>query len=495
MSRRILAPLAVAALVAGATTATSMAWPVLPREPARAGRPANAPVIERTLVCPDVSGRAGRVSARVSVAALPDPGRTGRAAATGLRGSFAVPLPVVATAGAAKTVDVTVAGGVARVDAGGPLAAGVAAELVTRTYRGPARGLAETRCPAASPDTWFVGGSTRPGASTSLLLVNPDDVAATANVSLLTANGPVAPRSAQGIEVAARSSLSLALESLAPDVPALATHVVVIEGRLAATVVDRRHRAELPLGVDYVPPVAAPARSAVVPGIAGGPGPRVVSIAVPGAVDATVELRVVSTEGSFVPASLNAVRVRAGAVGQVDLATVLAGQPAAVVVTSDEPVIASGFAAQSNPLTHGTDFAWTGATPSLGGPALIPDNWRQGLRLARGVLLLTAPGAGGTVALTALGSGPATSPVAAGPVTVRVPAGRTIAVPLVPPAFPPGEYGLVVAPAPGSGPVYGSREVYEQWSQGIWLSQFTLERTEATVRVPVVVEDPAAGVP
>lgn len=491
MSRRLLPPLVVAALVGGATTAASTSWPVLPMQPAPAPPAAVAPVVERTLGCPNVSGATDRVSARASVAILPQFGGPGRAAMTGLGGSFPVPLPVVTTAGGVKTVDVRVTGGITRVDAGGPLAAGVAAELVTRAYVGPARGLAETRCAAAAPDTWFVGGATTAGTTAALVLVNTEDVAATANLSLLTPAGRVAPRVSQGIEVAPRGSVTVALQSLAPDMPVLATHVAVISGRLAAILIDSRHRAEVPLGVDYVPPTASPAHTAVVPGLFAGAGPRVVSVAVPGPDDATVALRVVTADGAFVPAALDAVRVRAGGVTQVDLATVLAGRPAGVVVSSDVPVVTGGFSGQIDPRTHDSDFAWTAATPPLAGPALLPDNRVPALPLARAVLLLTAPDTAATVAI-----GPAApGGRAPAPVLVQVPAGRTVAVPLRAYAAPGRDFALVVSPVPGSGPVYGSRQLYEQWSGGLWLSQLTLVQTAATVRVPVVVQDTAAGAP
>lgn len=487
MSPRLVAPLAVAALVAGATTAASMSWPVLPEEP-RPGRVTTAPVVERSLVCPHVSGAGGLVSTRASLAALPgSPGR-GRAAMTGLRGSFPARLPVLTAAGGSRVSDVTAAGGPVRMDASGTLAAGVAAEQVTRSESGRGRGLAESRCAATAPDTWFVGGSTTVGASASLELVNPDGVAATATVSLLTATGRVAPRAAQGIQVPPRGSIRLALESLAPGTPALATHVAVTGGRVAASILDSRGRATLPLGVDFVPPTAAPAGRAVVPGLLAGSGPRLLVLGVPGPDDATVALRVVTTEGSFVPAALHAVRVRAGTVATVNLATVLGARPAAVAVTSDVPVVAGGFSGSSDPYTHEADFGWSPATPPLTGPALVPDNRVRGP--LHSVLVLTAPGAAASLSLTALGAG--SGPTA--PVRVQVPAGRTVALPL-PALVPSGDFALVVTPAPGSGPVYGSRELSERWSIGTWLSQLSLERTEAMVTVPTVTEDAGAGSP
>lgn len=487
MSRRLLAPLAVAAAVAGATTAASLRWPVLPPEPVATARPVSAPVLERSLVCPDFSG-ARSTTPRATLAALPDPTGTGRATMTPVGGRSAVRLPALTTAGTSGFAEVGTAGGPVRVDAAGPIAADVAAEVVTRAEAGTRRGLAEARCIAAAPDMWFVGGTTVVGASASLLLVNPGDVPATADVSLLTTSGPVAPRSAQGVEVAPHGSLRLALESLAPEMPALATHVVVSSGRLAASLLDSRHRAKLSLGTDYVPLAAMPSRSAVVPGFVAGGGSRRVSLGVPGPDDANVQLEVVSSEGAFVPAGRNAVRVAAGTVASVDLAPVLAGRPAAVVVTSDVPVVAGGFSGVVDPYTQEGEFVWTAASPPLDGPAVIPDNRVHGQ--AGSALLLTAPQAAASVVLSGLSSGPRSVGLA----PIAVPAGRTVVVRLQG-LTPSGQFPLVITPAPGSGPVYGVRQLYERWSRGTWLSQLTLERTKATVWLPVVLEDPATGIP
>lgn len=485
MTRRLLVPLAVAAAVAGATTAASMAWPALAKPTTPVRTPGVAPVVERTLVCPDLSG-ARRTTGQATMAVLPERAGVGRAVMSPLRGPSPVVLPALSRPGTGGFAETKKAGGPVSVAATGPLAAGVAAEVVIRAEAGTRRGLAETRCSSAARDTWFVGGSTAVGAAASLLLVNADDVPATADVSLLTAAGPVAPRSAQGLEVPPRRALRLALESLAPEMPALATRVVVTSGRLAASLSDNRTRAKLALGVDYVPPAAAPSRRAVVPGFAFGPGPRPVLLGVPGPDDATVELRVVTTDGSFVPAGLNAMRVPAGTLASADLAKVLAGRAAAVVVTSDVPVVAGGSSGQVDPYTGEGEFAWSTATPALAGPALLPDNRVRGP--AQSILLLTAPAAAATVDLTGLT--PGRLPVH--PARISVPAGHTVAVSLQG-LTPSGRFSLVVTPAPGSGPVYGTRMLYERWTRGTWLSQLTLERTDGIVRLPIVVDDPAAG--
>lgn len=489
MSRRLLAPLAVAAVVTGATLASAVSWPVLPSTAPPAAAAPSGPVIERNLVCPDLSGSPGETRTRLTVAALPGAGR-GTAAVSAVQGRFPVPLPTVSTSTGTARLDVASRGGAVLVDAHGPIAAGVAAEQVTRTSGGPGRGLTETRCAPAAPESWFVGGATTVDSFATLRLVNPDPVPATADVSVLTTTGPVDPRSAQGIDVPPAGSVDLALESLAPGSTALATHVSVTSGRLVAAVLDVRHAADLPLGGDYVPASGAgPARVAVVPGLLPGSGYRRVVLATPGPDDATVTLRVVSGDGAFVPTSLNAVRVPAGTVVQVDLAPILRGAAAAVEVTSDVPVVAGAVSGQSDPRTGATDFSWTGAGPALTGSALVPDN-----RLGGGVdtlLVLSAPGAAAAVTVTAFAAG--RRPAA--PRRIPVPAGRTVAVSVRTLGLPAGSFALVVRPAVGSGPVYGARELVEPDSGGVLLCELDLERTDADVVVPAVVPDPAAGAP
>lgn len=487
--RRVLAPLLVAVLVAGATVAASARWPVLPTQALPPGPVGSALVAERSLVCPDLSGVPGRTFTRATVAALPGPAGSGTAALRPVGTRATVPLPALAGPGSTAIADTAAPGGPIRVDARGPLAAGVAAQQVTRSDGGPARGLAENRCVPVTPDMWFVGGATTAGSSASLLLVNPDDVPAAADVTLLTPAGAVSPRSAQGIEVGPRSSVRVALESLAPDTPALATHVGVVTGRLAAALFDARRRADLPLGVDYVPLSPPPARTAVVPGLLGGPGPRRLLVAAPGPDDATVALRVTSSEGSFVPAAFSAVRVRAGTVVQVELARTLAGHSAAVAVTSDVPVLAGAISGQVDPRTGVGEFAWTGAGSPLRGPALVPDDRVRGP--ADSVLVLTAPAAAGLVQVTTLGAGRAPSR----PITITVPAGTTIDVPLHRLAVPTGSFAVVVTPLPGSGLVFGARALFELGPRGVLVSALTLVRTGATVALRDVVEDPAAGSP
>lgn len=487
--RRVLAPLVVAAVAGGATTAATLRWPVLATEPRPPGPVRSSPVVERSLLCPDLSGVPGRTFTRATVAALPGPAGSGTAVMAPLAGRSAVSLPPLGGPGSTAIADTAAAGGPIRVDARGPLAAGVAAEQVTRSDGGPARGLAETRCPAVAPEMWFVGGATTVGSSASLILVNPDNVPATADVTLLTPTGTVFPRSARGIEVRPRSSVRLALESLAPDSAALATHVRVVAGRLAAALFDARRRADLPLGVDYVPLSLAPARTAVVPGLLGGPGPRRVLVAAPGSDDATVQLRVTSSEGSFVPAAFNAVRVPAGTVIQVELAGVLAGRSAAVTLTSDVPVLAGAISGQVDARTGVGEFAWTGASPPLQGPALVPDDRVRAQ--ADSVLVLTAPTTAARVEIVTLGArGPAGRPIA-----ISVPAGTTVDVPLHRLAVPTGSFAVVVTPLPGSGPVYGARVLFELGSRGVLVSALTLARTGALVALPDVIEDPAAGSP
>lgn len=155
-----------------------------------------------------------------------------------------------------------------------------------------------------------------------------------------------------------------------------------------------------------------------------------------------------------------------------------------------EPVVAGALAGSLDAGTGVAEFAWTGATPALRGSAVVPDN-RVGPAVD-GVLVLTAPGRPAAVTVQSLPArgGPPTAPV-----PVRVPAGHTVAIVLSRLGIPPGNSALVVTPAAGSGPVYGARMLLERGARGLLFSILPLEATEATVRVPTAVGDPAAGAP
>ena len=144
-----------------------------------------------------------------------------------------------------------------------PLLAGVQSTLATG---GDLRGLTTTTCAAAAADTWLVGGATTTGHRLRLLLANPAGTPATVDVAVHGPDGRVRAPSGDGVDVPAGGSKAVFVDALAPDLPAVAVHVSARAGRVQATLHSSVLRGLVPGGTDDVPPAAPPARRQVVPG-------------------------------------------------------------------------------------------------------------------------------------------------------------------------------------------------------------------------------------
>ncbi|MCA1825072.1 MAG: DUF5719 family protein, partial [Frankia sp.] len=384
--------------------------------------------------------------------------------------------------------------------AAGPLAGGLEAEQVSRGVDGLHRGLANVRCETTATDSWFVGGSTRPGAETELILVNPYDDPALADVDVLTPSGPALAPSARGIGIPPRSRVVQPLAAFAPDVRALAVHVRVRAGRVSAAVRDSRARGRIPLGADWVPRVDGPSPDVVVAGIPPGNGERLLYLAVPGDDDTTVSVELTRTDGQYVPTGFDEIDVPAGQVRVVDLTKALDEAPATIRVRSDTvPVLAGAYVenrARFNPIR---EIAYVGATESLTGSALLTDT-----TVARNVnsyLLLSAPEADAVVTVDLVGvrGRPLTTTVHK---AFRVPGGRLVVVPLSR-VVPPGPLRpLVLTVPPDSPPVYAARLVDEQGERGPLFTVLGLRSqllagvpepfAQADLHLPVEAEPPPA---
>lgn len=267
-----------------------------------------------------------------------------------------------------------------------------AAAQVGLATSGDLRGLAATPCGPAVTDAWVVGGSTRTGERTRLLLANPMSSPAVVDITLLGPDGPVEAPNADGLVVPPGEQIAVALDALAPGLDMVATHVVARSGRVAVTTFDTVLRGLVAGGTDDVVPSAAPARRLVVPGVAlttlHGAGSSVVRIAVPGTEDAVVKVTMLGAEGPVVlPGGVLA--VPAGSVAQVKLDGIdgVTQGHYAVLVEADLPVVAAvrlgrGVAGSEKAGTKAalglnvppSEFAWAAATPALGSDSSKPDD-------------------------------------------------------------------------------------------------------------------------
>jgi hypothetical protein len=481
-ARSFLAVTALLALGAGISTALGPPSAVVAQTPARAP----VPVVRGVAVCPEPFQAVG-AQTQVGMAA---PGLDGAPAGSGQaellrlsrKGAPVVSLapPDQQAAATAPARSPALVG-----EASDDLAPGFAAMETTRVPSGDLRGLSGTSCVAAGTDFWFVGSGAEVGQRGRLYLTNPESAPAQVDVTLYGPAGEIDAPAGRGVSVAPRGQEVVVLDALAPAIPRFGVHVQVRQGRVAAALRDQQVRGLDPLGVDWVPPAAAPARRVVLAGVPGGSGERQLQVLAPGTADAIVRVRLLAADGAFVPAGLDVLEIPAGTVRDVDLAPHTRGEAVGVELTSDAPITAGllarvgtgreqpelAYAAANNPLTEAQPGVL--ALAAAGGSASAQ-------------LLLVAPRGTATVRVTPMP--PATGTAS----TVSVPEGTQIAVDLRDISAAP-TFAVTVVPLAGSAPVFATRLLSESDSRGPMLTLSTLLPGRYVVAVPEVSADLSTG--
>ena len=441
-----------------------------------------APVATSTLVCPNVSGGPGGLTtdmmvAKVTSGAAPKVGYSVVRTPGGRVVQHLTPAPLA-------VVHKDAAYGAVAVTATGAGSDGVVATQTGLIPEGTGRGLLDAACQPPGTDSWFVGADGRIGFSDWIYLVNPSNTIANVALSFWSAKGPLSPPNTSGIPLLPRTTMLRKLSDFAPDVAALTVRVHANSGAVAAAVVDLQSGGTTPHGSDWIPATSPPATSAVVTGFFAHATLDVLDLGNPGDRDATVSLRVLTPSKNFVPAGHQSVVVPAGHTITVDLSGAISGEAAAVAVSSDNPVVASGFTAQS-PTSGFRELTWLAASPPMRGPAGVANNvppFGQQVHL-----ILTAPDAPARVRVSTTGTQSA---------VVTVPSGRTIDVDLL---------SLLHAGSGGPGPllltpldqaaVYVVRTMYAEGAHGPLLAASTpLQLPQPTV-LPPVVPDVRAALP
>jgi hypothetical protein len=319
----------------------------------------------------------------------------------------------------------------------------LAAVQSTLARVGDLRALTATTCTAPASDSWLVGGSTEVGARLRLLLANPTTAAAVVDVDVRGPKGRVRAASGEGVVVPAGGEVPIFVDALAPGLKQVALHITTRSGRVRATLHDSRLHGLNPGGADDVPVTAAPARRQVVPGIslvdgygptAGDPsaaGSTAVRIAVPGAEEAVVRVRLLDATGSVELPRSAVVSVPAGGVVDVPIAGIAPGNYTAVL-DSDVPVVAGALIGRSSvPGTAAaSEIAWAGAVRPLAGSGylVLPPGARSALSLAAtaaaGKLVISEVYRDGTIgkplAVDVPGGSSATVRLAADAVAVKI---------------------------------------------------------------------------
>jgi hypothetical protein len=349
------------------------------------------------------------------------------------------PKPVtVTTPGAVATVTAPGGGGAA-VAASGQMAEGFEAEQTD------ASGTGVVSCTHPGSDMWFVGTGEADGAAKVwLYLMNTGNVAASADVTILTDTGQQNGLTS-AITVAPNQFVAENVTPYVQGSQAIALHVQAGTGQVAASVWEGGSG-----GGAWLPQANAPATSLVIPGLTVASSAAKLFVVVPGATDA--QLKVMAYTPSGAAQQFTGAPVDATAAAATPLALNSLGASAAgLKLTSNVPIVAgvlvpgAGIGSFTTAVSPVTEQGVVAANPS-----------------ARGVtvgLLITAPSAAVRASISVVSAdGTVTTP--AGDQDVTVAAGHTLAVPVPRPSDSSGKaFAIVVTPQPGSGPLYAARAV------------------------------------
>lgn len=361
------------------------------------------------------------------------------------------------------------------------LSAGMGAVSLTRSTSGPDRGLSAASCGSAATQRWFSGVLLTEDAQADLVLANADTVDAAVDITIFGPQGRINAPGSRGIVVGSHRVRSVPLSVLAAVDGPVTLLVESSAGRVSATLRQRLWQGTTPLGADWIPATSAPATELVLPGIVGGEGVRELVITNPGERSTSVAVEMLGEAGpSAVPGTEN-LDLPAGVTRSVELSPGLAGQPAGLRLTAEQPIVA-GVRQSSTEAADTLDPAWSAALPVLDSEGVWPVPAGDEAAVT---LLLSNPGETDAEVTITLGN----EQGRAGQTSQQaVPARSTVAVPV-----PGADTPWVRVRADGSA-VRGALQVTERLGgvDGLALVPLLALRS-AGIEIPPVVFDPHAA--
>jgi Family of unknown function (DUF5719) len=308
-------------------------------------------------------------------------------------------------------------------------------------------GLSSVRCSEPGSDLWFIGPGQQSGAlQIQLDLMNIDALAASVDVSVITAAGPVQADGDTGITVPPYETVTESLSALGASSPVVAIEVRTSIGRVAADVWESSAA-----GSSWLPSTTAPSTSMVIPGVPPSGSEAKLFIAVPGSLSARVSVLAITPQGLYHEFGTQTVDVPPNSAFYAQLSP-LGGSAAALVLTSNVPVSAAV-------LVPGSGLgAVAAATAPISEQAVVAGNITSSGSSA--TIALSAPAGAARVRLTEIAlaaGGHAAGPSASQIVTVQ--ARHTVVAPVAPPkgSKSGAAFAVVITPLSGSGPVYAAR--------------------------------------
>ena len=271
--------------------------------------------------------------------------------------------------------------------------ASAAAAMKFTATDGDLQGTAAAGCQQPSNDQWLAGASTTVGRTSVLVLSNASTTPATVSLELFGSGGQIQAPGSRGLLVAPGTTRSVVLAGLAPGEPQLSVRVRSAGGPVAAAIQQSVLRGLTPGGVDFIGPGSAPGVRQVVAGVDIQDPARVAALTrssgyedagpalqltVPGPSDAVVEIKLYGRDGEKALPSGGVVTAKAGAVTEVSLAGVPAGQYT-VSATSDVSIIAAARISRGLQEDQPSDVAWAASAGRIGSQHVVPVP-RGGLR-------------------------------------------------------------------------------------------------------------------
>ena len=241
------------------------------------------------------------------------------------------------------------------------------------------RGLAAAECGQVSRTAWLVGGSTQVGRTTWVVLTNPGDVAATVDLRVWGASGPIEAPGTSGLIIAPGSQRIVSLAGIAVDEPSPVIAVESRGGSIAAHLQQSVVRGLDPSGVALATATERPATRHVIPALPVVGSQLVLERAtgeivddalttlrmiVPGdtASDVTITLRPASGGSGDPTGQVITTTVAAGSVFDLPI-TDLPDGDWAVLVEGTEPLVVGARTTSGGP--SGLDIAWFSAAGAL----------------------------------------------------------------------------------------------------------------------------------
>ena len=251
---------------------------------------------------------------------------------------------------------------------------------------GDLRGSAAAACQEPANDLWLVGANTSVGRTAVLNLSNASSTPATVSLDLFGKAGQIQAPGSRGLLVPPGSTRAIVLAGLAAEQDRLAVHVRSVGGPVTAVIQQSVLRGLTPGGVDFIAPGSPPSARQVVSGVSiqdpadiksqtskagyADAGPAL-QLAVPGPVDAVVEVKLFGRDGQKALPNGGVVTAKAGSVTEVSLAGVPAGQYT-VSASSDVTFAAAVRVTRGTRSGGASDVAWSPSSARLGSEHVVP---------------------------------------------------------------------------------------------------------------------------